>query len=47
MIYNDINESNYTLINGIYVTTPNPGYFIKEKDKEKVKELLFSFINFI
>lgn len=36
------NESNYTLINGIYVTTPNPGYFIKEKDKEKVKELLIN-----
>lgn len=36
------NESNYALINGIYVTTPNPGYFIKEKDKEKVKKLLIN-----
>ena len=36
------NESNYTLINGIYVTTPNPGYFIKEKDKEETKKLLIN-----
>ena len=36
------NESNYTLINGIYVTTPNPGYFIKEEDKEETKKLLIN-----
>lgn len=34
------NESNYTLINGIYVTTPNPGYFIKEEDKSIIKTFL-------
>lgn len=36
------NESNYTSINGIYVTTPNPGYFIKEEDKEETKTLLIN-----
>ncbi len=36
------NESNYTLVNGMYITTPNPGYFIKEEDKEETKELLIN-----
>ncbi len=36
------NKNNYTLINGKYVTTPNPGYFIKEEDKDKVQEFLIN-----
>ncbi len=36
------NENNYILINNKYITTPNPGYFIKEEDKNKIQIFLIN-----
>ncbi len=39
-IKDNCTKDKYVLINGTYIITPSPGYFIKEKDKSIIKTFL-------